>query len=107
MRGTKSSSVSNALGVLRVMREIRMQEHRFGTQLPCAAQRHGRVYIEHVRIARTAGHHPPLKRRTPHHHGTPDKRRIQQPLHRHEKRVHVEMHATCGCGDGGGHVFHS
>jgi hypothetical protein len=84
----------DALAVLGVMREVRVQEHGLGTQLVGLPQRHGRMNAVTPRLARTARHHAALVRRAADNHRTSVQRRVHQPLDGHEKRVHIQMHAA-------------
>src|SRR5258706_1089647 len=66
-------------------------EDRVGTMLIGCAQRHGRVDAELARLVRRRRNHAALVALPTDDHGLALQTRIEELLHGHEERVHVEV----------------
>ena len=69
---------------------VATDEHRLRTQLPRHAHRHGRMHAELSCLIAARRHHAAV-RHAAHDDGFPVKRRVHQPLHRHEEGVQIQV----------------
>ena len=89
-RGPLGDNAGYNVRILAVQIHISPHDDGIGTQLPCHLHGHGRMHAVFPGFITAARHHTPA-RQTADHHRLSVQPAVDQPFHRHEKTVEVEV----------------